>query len=79
MHRQNLKIHACCLATLLVLGSPLFAEDSPSGSSLPVLVELDTSEGKIVIELNPQKAPLCLKLMLWLRLGKQKTQKLEHQ
>lgn len=58
MHRQNLKIQACCLATMLVLAGPLVADgQSPGGSSLPVLVELDTSEGKIVLELSPEKAP----------------------
>ena len=58
MHSHNFKIQLCCLATMLVLGSTLLAADKSSGgSSLPVLVELDTSEGKIVIELNPEKAP----------------------
>ncbi len=36
------------------MGGPLSAAD---GSSNPVLVELDTTEGKIVLELNAEKAP----------------------
>jgi len=54
MHMQNLKVQALCFATMFVVGGPLSAAD---GSSNPVLVELDTTEGKIVLELNAEKAP----------------------
>ncbi len=58
MHMKNLKIQAFCIAAMFVFGGPLSAADeAASGSSSAVQVALDTTEGRIVIELDAEKTP----------------------
>jgi cyclophilin family peptidyl-prolyl cis-trans isomerase len=58
MHMQNFKIQAFCIAALVAFtGSLSAADEASSGSPAAVLVALDTTEGKIVIELDAEKAP----------------------
>ena len=58
MRRQTFQIRAFCIAATLACGGHLAgAQDAASETSTAPEVELDTTEGKIIIELNPEKAP----------------------
>jgi len=47
--------HAACLSACVLAGVQAFAADAPA--TTPARVELETSEGRIVIELRADKAP----------------------
>ena len=54
MNMQTFKIRAFCIAAMLVMNAHLAtAQQTPAGPE----VELDTTEGRIVIEMNAEKAP----------------------
>lgn len=58
MHLPTCFVRAFCLAATLTLGVHLGIAQEASRSASPTpLVELDTTEGRIVIELNAEQAP----------------------
>lgn len=56
MQIRTMSIRAFCIAATLILGVLAAKAQETAGPARPE-VELDTTEGKILIELNPEKAP----------------------